>query len=63
MAGAAWRAVPMFKYGNPNTVVKTAVALLGYDVGKCRAPFNQLPEEGVAALRQVLRENAGKGMH
>ena len=23
-----------FKYGNPNTVVKTAVALLGYDVGK-----------------------------
>lgn len=37
-----------FKYGNPNTVVKTAVALLGYDVGKCRAPFNQLPEEGVA---------------
>ena len=52
-----------FKYGNPNTVVKTAVALLGYDVGKCRAPFNQLPEEGVAALRQVLRENAEKGMH
>ena len=51
-----------FKYGNPNTVVKTAVALLGYDVGKCRAPFNQLPEEGVAALQKVLRENAEKGM-
>ena len=33
-----------FKYGNPNTVVKTAVNLLGYPVGKCRAPFNYLPE-------------------
>ena len=31
-----------FKYGNPNTVVKTAVNLLGYPVGKCRAPFNCL---------------------
>ncbi len=52
-----------FQYGNPNTIVKTAVALLGHDVGKCRAPFNQVPEEGIAALRQVLRENAEKGMH
>lgn len=52
-----------FKYGNPNTVVKTAVALLGYPVGKCRAPFNWLPEEGVEALKKVLKENAEKGMH
>lgn len=52
-----------FKYGNPNTVVKKAVALLGYDVGECRAPFNQLPEEGVEALKKVLQENAAKGMH
>ncbi|MGE4485474.1 MAG: 4-hydroxy-tetrahydrodipicolinate synthase [Oscillospiraceae bacterium] len=51
-----------FKYGNPNTVVKTAVNLLGYDVGKCRAPFNQLPEEGIAALKKVLKENADKGI-
>lgn len=51
-----------FKYGNPNTVVKTAVALLGYNVGKCRAPFNQLPEEGIEALKKVLKENADKGM-
>ena len=51
-----------FKYGNPNTIVKLAVALLGYDVGPCRAPFNQLPEEGLAALEQVLKENADKGM-
>ena len=51
-----------FKYGNPNTIVKTAVGLLGYDVGKCRAPFNQVPEAGIEALKKVLAENAAKGM-
>jgi 4-hydroxy-tetrahydrodipicolinate synthase len=51
-----------FKYGNPNTIVKTAVALLGYNVGKCRAPFNQVPEEGIEAIKKVLAENAAKGM-
>ena len=50
-----------FKYGNPNTIVKTAVAMLGYNVGKCRAPFNQVPEEGIKALEKVLKENAEKG--
>ncbi len=57
---ASFRAV--FHYGNSNTIVKTAVALLGYKVGKCRAPFNQLPEEGIIALKKVLAENAAKGM-
>jgi 4-hydroxy-tetrahydrodipicolinate synthase len=52
-----------FQYGNPNTVVKTAVSLLGYPVGKCRAPFNWLPEAGVEALKRVLKENVDKGMH
>ena len=51
-----------FKYGNPNTIVKTAVGLLGYPVGRCRAPFNQVPEEGVEALRRVLDEDVQKGM-
>lgn len=51
-----------FKYGNPNTIVKTAVALLGYPVGKCRAPFNQVPEEGVEAIKKVLEENKKLGM-
>lgn len=51
-----------FKYGNPNTIVKTAVAMLGYNVGKCRTPFNQVPEEGIKALEKVLKENADKGM-
>jgi 4-hydroxy-tetrahydrodipicolinate synthase len=51
-----------FKYGNPNTIVKTAVSLLGYPVGKCRAPFNQVPEEGIEALKKVLEENSEKGI-
>lgn len=51
-----------FKYGNPNTIVKTAVNMLGYPVGKCRAPFNQVPEEGIEALKKVLAENHEKGM-
>ena len=57
---ASHRAV--FKYGNTNTIVKTAVSLLGYNVGKCRAPFNQVPEEGIEALKKVLEENKAKGM-
>ncbi len=51
-----------FKYGNPNTIVKTATRLLGYNVGPCRAPFNQVPEEGIEAIKKVLKENAEKGM-
>ncbi len=57
---ASFRAV--FKYGNPNTVVKKAVAMLGYPVGDCRRPFNYLCEEGIEALGKVLKENADKGM-
>lgn len=52
-----------FKYGNPNTIIKTAVELLGYPVGKCRAPFNRVPDEGIEALKKVLKENADKGMN
>lgn len=51
-----------FKFGNPNTIVKTAVAMLGYPVGKCRAPFNQVSGDGIEALKIVLEENKAKGM-
>ncbi len=51
-----------FKFGNPNTIVKTAVNLLGYNVGKCRKPFCQVPEAGIEAIKAVLIENAEKGM-
>lgn len=43
-----------FRFGNPNTIVKAATAMLGYPVGKCRAPFNGLSEDGAAAVHQVL---------
>ncbi|QWT17476.1 4-hydroxy-tetrahydrodipicolinate synthase [Collinsella sp. zg1085] len=51
-----------FKYGNPNTVVKTAVKLLGHPVGACRAPFNYLCDEGVEELKRVLAADTAKGM-
>lgn len=51
-----------FKFGNPNTIVKTAAALLGHNVGKCRAPFNQIPLAGIDALKKVLEEDRMKGM-
>ncbi|GIN58982.1 4-hydroxy-tetrahydrodipicolinate synthase [Lederbergia ruris] len=51
-----------FKFGNPNTIVKYAVAELRFPVGKCRTPFNQLSEQGFEALRQVIAENKAKGM-
>lgn len=47
---------------NPNTVVKTAVRLMGYDVGLCRAPFNRIPEERVKAIQKNLEENRRNGM-
>ena len=51
-----------FKYGNPNTIIKKAVEMLGYPVGKCRAPFNYVPEEGIAAIRKILDDNAALGI-
>jgi len=57
---ASFRAV--FKYGNPNTIVKKAAALLGYPVGDCRRPFNRLCDEGLEELKKVLQENREKGM-
>lgn len=51
-----------FKFGNPNTIVKKAVSLLGYEVGECRAPFNGLSEEAVNQIKKVLDDNHKKGM-
>lgn len=51
-----------FKYGNPNTMIKYATGLMGYPVGNCRAPFNDISGDGKEALRRVLEENRAKGM-
>lgn len=52
-----------FKYGNPNTIVKIAVRLLGYDVGECRKPFTYVSVEGINKIKEVLAENAKRGMN
>ena len=51
-----------FKFGNPNTIIKRAVEMLGYPVGRCRAPFNDVPEEGIAAVQKILDENKASGL-
>jgi dihydrodipicolinate synthase len=43
-----------FRFGNPNTVVKAAVEMLGYPVGKCRKPFDRISQEGLDAIRAAL---------
>lgn len=48
----------VFKFGNPNTIIKKAVNLMGYPVGECRKPFNYLCDEGIEELKAVLRETA-----
>lgn len=52
----------VFKYGNPNTIIKKAAALLGYPVGDLRRPFNYIVPEGMEALESILAENKEKGM-
>mgnify|MGYP000000616846 FL=1 len=54
---AVARIQPVFKFGNPNTIIKEAVKLMGYPVGDCRRPFSYLCTEGMEALKTVLREN------
>ena len=51
----------VFPFGNPNTIIKKAVALMGYPVGDCRKPFNYLCEEGVEELKKVLEETKQLG--
>lgn len=43
------------KYGNPNTVVKKALNLLGNPVGPCRQPFHKLSEKAEAEILKTLQ--------
>lgn len=52
----------LFALGNPNTIVKKAVQLLGYEVGECRAPFNLLSEDAVARIRATLEADKARGL-
>jgi len=44
----------VFKMGNPNSIIKRATELMGYNVGPCRAPFNIDNPKLDAALKEVL---------
>ena len=52
-----------FKYGNPNTVVKTAVALLGYDVGNAAHRSTSSRKKALPRCGRCFVRNAEKGMH
>ena len=52
----------LFKYGNPNTIVKKAVQLLGYEVGECRAPFCSLDSNAVEAIKACLEADCNRGI-
>ena len=52
-----------FKYGNPNTIVKMAAGLLGYNVGPCRRPFSSITPEGLEALKKTLEQCKANGLH
>ena len=56
---ASFRSV--FRYGNPNTIIKKAVSL-DYPVGDCRRPFNYISDEGMQALKTVMQENRDRGL-
>jgi len=43
-----------FSHGNPNSIVKRAMVLLGYEVGPAREPANILNSEADAALKKVF---------
>lgn len=53
----------LFKYGNPNTIVKKSVEILGFNVGSCRAPFNMVSDEAVKKITELLELNRDNGMN
>ena len=51
-----------FKFGNPNTVTKTATRLAGYPVGPCRRPFCALSDKAVETIRQTVEADHARGL-
>lgn len=45
-----------FSYGNPNTIVKAAVEMRGYPVGKCRKPFSAVSNEAMRHIETALKK-------
>ena len=53
----------VFRYGNPNSIIKIAAGLLGNPVGPCRKPFCSLSDEGMAQLKKTLELCVANGLH
>lgn len=49
----------LFKYGNPNTIIKKTAELRGNNVGECRKPFNYVSDEGIEAIQELITNNKG----
>ena len=51
-----------FKFGNPNTVTKTAARIAGNPVGPCRRPFSSLSEAAIAKIKETVEADHARGM-
>ena len=51
-----------FKFGNPNTVTKTAARLAGNNVGYCRRPFCALSDAAVAKIKETVEADHARGL-
>ena len=51
-----------FKFGNPNTVTKTAARIAGNPVGPCRRPFCSLSDAAVAKIKETVDADHARGM-
>ena len=51
-----------FKFGNPNTVTKTAARIAGNPVGPFRRPFCSLSDAAVEKIRETVAADHARGM-
>lgn len=51
-----------FKFGNPNTITKTAARLAGNPVGPCRRPFSFLSEASIEKIKETVDADHARGM-
>lgn len=51
-----------FKFGNPNTVTKTAARIAGNNVGSCRRPFCALSDAAIAKIKETVETDHAHGL-
>lgn len=51
-----------FKFGNPNTVTKTAARIAGNPVGPCRRPFCYLSDVSIAKIKETVEADHARGL-